>query len=168
MWHATHAVWPIEACIQHLDGSRICTDVSSEEATDVVQQSLELFAAYNTPLGTDSVYTLGRPSPDTCPGCDYVGACPAFFGEVDASWERFSKNVLGLVAEVEGEPPRFRLTLEVDASNLPPETNSVAIRDLHDEVVPEVGERVAVVNARPTREPTQLTSGWDTEVWTWD
>jgi hypothetical protein len=167
LWHATKGAWPSEACVQRVDGSRLCTAVDANEATLVVEESLELFKAYNAAAAKRlPAEALASPSTDACGSCDFRGACSPFFEALDGTWETFSKHVLGDVTAVSAGPSSYSLELAVAATNVAESPPHVSVRGIAGDP-PATGTRVAVVNAKPTRVVGQLAGGWDTEVWEW-
>ncbi len=168
LWHALHGEWPAEAAIQRLDGSRMTIDVEPAEAEALAEELLEQREAFNAALATTgSVWRLASPSAESCQYCDFKTVCPAFFEEATESWGCYRRHLLGRITAVAEAGVATRLDIEVDAGNLPGGTGTARVIGVPGDAAPDLGARVAVVDALPTPVPGELRIAWDSLLYVW-
>jgi hypothetical protein len=168
LWHAQSGEWPQRVSIQRLDGTRLSFDVDPAEADDLVSDLLRRRDGFNRAAEDGSPPdSLAAPSAATCRHCDYRVVCRSFFRAIDDSWCWYLKSVLGSVTARFPSGASAVLELNVEAGNLPDGVGRARLLGVPSELVPEVGQRVAVVDATPTRVPGDLRATWETQLWTW-
>jgi CRISPR/Cas system-associated exonuclease Cas4 (RecB family) len=165
LFHERHKVWPATATIQYVNGERQSFPVSPAEAKEVAQAMVRTLETVST--STDDVLDLATPSVDACRWCSFKAACSPFFAAVDESWELHERDVLGTVQGIEAAERRSSVTIDVILGNAG-ESRVVALADsptIFSNVV--VGDKVAIVGAKPTRSPTTVHCPWDSIVCVW-
>lgn len=168
LWHAESGEWPARASVQRLDGTRLSFEIDPTEASDLVSDLLRRLEAFNRAAEDGSPpESLAAPAAATCRHCEYRASCRSFFRAVDDGWGWYLKSVVGSVTArfVDGASAVFEL--DVEASNLPDGVSRVRLLGVPSDLLPEVGQRVAVVDATPTRVPGNLRATWETQLWTW-
>jgi CRISPR/Cas system-associated exonuclease Cas4 (RecB family) len=165
LFHERHKVWPATGTIQYVNGERQSFQVSPAEAQEVAQRMVRTLETVNT--STDEVLDLATPSADACRWCSFKAACSPFFASVDESWELHERDILGTVQGIEAAERRSSVTIHVTLGNVG-ESHVVALADspaVFSGVT--VGDKLAIVGARPTRSPTTIHCAWDSIVCVW-
>jgi hypothetical protein len=168
LWNALHGAWPKEAAIQRLDGSRLTLAIDPEEAKSVADELLAQREKFNSALErVESTWSLASPSAEACQYCDYKVTCPEFFGQVAEAWGWYRRHLLGIVSAVTPIGEVSRLDLDVEAGNVGPDTPTARLIGAPFALVPDVGARVAIVDALPTPTPTEFRVAWDSQICVW-
>jgi PD-(D/E)XK nuclease superfamily len=165
LFHERHQMWPATATIQYVNGERRSFAVSPPEANGVAQEMVQTLEKVNA--STDDILDLATPSADACRWCSFKAACLPFFTAVDESWELHERDLLGTVQGIEAAERRSSVTIDVTMGNAG-ESRIVALADsptIFSDVA--VGDKVAIVGARPTRSPTTVHCPWDSIVCVW-
>jgi len=159
-------VWPTRAAIEGVDGRRRSIDVDPGEAEAVVDEALALLRRFNEATADGTTDGLAAPSADSCRFCAFAGACPAFLGAVDPSWDMPGVAFSGLVDSVSSHDGVGVVTVSGTTGAV--QGGTARLLGVPAPLLPSLGSWVSVVRAVTTAGQRDFRSRWETQLWLWD
>lgn len=166
VWHAVKGEWPLDARIERLDGSSLPLSVDPAEASAVAEDLLARRKAFNEAIESN-IWAIASPSPEACINCAFRATCPPFFATDTEEWGMPLRSVLGSVEEVESLGGSLALNLSREAGDMPPEVERARVIGVPAVAEVEPGERVAVIDAAPSRVAGEVRVTWNSCVYSW-
>jgi hypothetical protein len=166
LWHATHGEWPATAAIQRLDGSRMSFTVNPAEAEAAATELIAARNQYNDRVAQHmQPDALARPSATTCQHCPYRAACEPFFAAASPAWGWYRRSIMGDVTSVTAGRTHARIDISTRAGTI--DTPRASVINWPHDLAPAAGDRVAIVDASPTANETDLRLAWDSAICRW-
>ena len=171
LWHQHAQEWPVEAAIQHPDGTRLGVEVSPEAALAAVEELRGNRDAFNDAARAGiEPSELASPENETCARCAFKATCPYFFGQASAEWEWYRPSVLVRVGAVRSSGAATALEGEVLAttSSRTPQVGEAVLVVIPADFRADEDGVVAVADARRPGHGPSITTSWDSTLSLWD
>jgi hypothetical protein len=170
LWHEHAQEWPVEAAIQHPDGTRLAVEVTPEAALAAVEELRANREAFNDAARRGiEPSELASPENETCARCAFKATCPYFFGQASAEWEWYRPSVLLRVGAVRssGEATVWDGKVLATTSSRTPQVGEAVLVVIPADVRADVDGVVAVADARRPGHGPSLTTSWDSTLSLW-
>jgi hypothetical protein len=170
LWHANHGTWPVEAAIQHPDGTRVAVGVAGDEATAEAESLRQARDAYNDRARSGaSTGDLAAPSPEACERCVFKASCPYLFASAQPDWDWYRPTVLigPSQAEHDAGVSLIRGKLLASTSTRTPPPGAVARVVTPARLGPGPQRPLALADAHHPRRSAGLRTAWDSTLSVW-